>query len=260
MAALLALNNATVLAGGLPILDDVSIEVAEGEMIAIIGANGSGKTTLIKALLGLVSLDSGTVQVEGKQLSSMGAKHRASVMAWLPQEGSTTDALLVEDVVAASRYRFDEPRAVALEAAHIALAEAGAGDLARRWVTELSGGERQRVELATMVAQQARCWLLDEPANHLDPVWRARTLRFLDGKVSEGTTALVALHDVHLLGHVDASRTRVIGLREGKIVWQGQLDHDQFGQGLEQIHGVPFHRMESAGNEFWLPAMEEDLS
>ena len=75
-----------------------------------------------------------------------------------------------------------------------------------------------------------------------------------------GTTALVALHDVHLLGHVDASRTRVIGLREGKIVWQGQLDHDQFGQGLEQIHGVPFHRMESAGNEFWLPAMEEDLS
>lgn len=257
MSALLSLSNATVLAGDRAILDDVSIEVSEAEMIAIIGANGSGKSTLIRALLGLISLDSGTAQVEGKQLSSISARQRAKMMAWLPQEATVTDALLVEDVVAASRYRFDEPRAVALEAAHRALTDAGAQGLARRWVTELSGGERQRVELATMVAQEARCWLLDEPANHLDPVWRARTLRFLDGKVHEGTSALVALHDVHLLGHVDASRTRVIGMREGKIAWQGPLDHDQFGAGLEQIHGVPFHRMQSAGSEFWLPAVED---
>ena len=257
MTALLTLRDATVRAGNVPILDQVSIEVGQGELIAIIGANGSGKTTLIRALLGLVSLDSGTAEVEGSPLASMGARQRSSVMAWLPQEGTAIEALLVEDVVAASRYRFDEPRSIALAEALAALEEVGARDLARRWLTELSGGERQRVELASMVAQEARCWLLDEPANHLDPVWRARTLRFLDGKVSEGTTALVALHDVHLLGHVDRSRTRVVGMRDGKIVWQGSLDHEQFGQGLEEVHGIPFQRLESEGREFWLPGGEE---
>lgn len=257
MKELLTLRDATVLAGGVPILDGVSIAVGEGELIIIIGANGSGKTTLIRALLGLVSLDSGEAQLQGKPLTSMGARQRASVMAWLPQEGTTIDALRVEDVVASSRYRFDEPHRTALAAAHSALEQVGAVDLAQRWLTELSGGERQRVELASLVAQQARCWLLDEPANHLDPAWRARTLQFLDKKVSEGTTALVALHDIHLLGHIDNSRTRIVGLRDGKIVWQGRLDDENFGAGLEQIHGVPFQRIESEGREFWLPRGEE---
>jgi len=257
MKELLTLRDATVLAGDKPILDGVSIEVTEGELIAIIGANGSGKTSMIRALLGLLPLDSGEAQVEGKPVASLGGRQRASMMAWLPQEGAAIDALLVEDVVAASRYRFDEAHRVALGEAHIALEQVGALDLSRRWMTELSGGERQRVELASLVAQQARCWLLDEPANHLDPVWRARTLRFLDARVSEGITALVAIHDIHLLGHVDRSRTRVVGLRDGKVVWQGRVDDEDLGTGLEQIHGVPFERIESEGREFWLPGGEE---
>ena len=67
----------------------------------------------------------------------------------------------------------------------------------------------------------------------------------------------MALHDVHLLGHVDRSRTRVVGMRDGKIVWQGSLDHEQFGQGLEEVHGIPFQCLESEGREFWLPGGEE---
>lgn len=259
MSGLISLNDATVLAGGAPILDGVSIDVEEGELIAIIGANGSGKTTLIRALLGLTQLDSGEARLEGKPLTALAARQRASALAWLPQETAVSEALLVEDVVAAARFRFDESHNNALGEAHRALEQVGALDLAKRWLTELSGGERQRVELASLVAQDARCWLLDEPANHLDPVWRARTLQFLDQKVSEGITALVALHDIHLLGHLSRSRSRVIGMRDGKIVWQGRVEDDGFGDGLEQIHGVPFQRIVSEGREFWLPRGEELL-
>ncbi len=256
MVALMALENATVLAGGIPILDQLSLEVSEGQMVAVIGPNGSGKSTLLRAMLGLVPLDSGSVTVDGQRLTTMTARQRAAAMAWLPQEGLVAERLKVEDVVAAARFRFSESRHSCLAQAHLALEEAGAAPLAARWLNELSGGERQRVELASMLAQESKCWLLDEPANHLDPVWRARTLRFLSKRLELGNTVIVVLHDVHLLGHIDAARTRVVGLRQGKIAWQGSLGDDELGEGLEQIHGMSFDRAVAGDREYWIPGEE----
>ena len=257
MVALMALENATVLAGGTPILDQMSLQVSEGQMVAVIGPNGSGKSTLLRAMLGLVPLDSGSVTVDGLPLISMTARQRAASMAWLPQDGMIAERLRVEDVVASSRFRFNESRHACLAQAQLALEEAGAASLAARWLNELSGGERQRVELASMLAQESRCWLLDEPANHLDPVWRARTLRFLSRRLEQGNTVIVVLHDVHLLGHIDAAKTRVVGLRQGKIAWQGLLGDDDLGEGLEQIHGMTFDRAVAGDREYWIPGEEQ---
>lgn len=256
MVALLELDQATVLAGDVPILDQLSLEVGEGEMVAIIGPNGSGKSTLIRALLGLAPLDQGTARIEGRPLTTLTARQRAASMAWLPQEGLSAERLRVEDVVAAARFRFNETRQDCLAAAYRALEDAGADSLADRWINELSGGERQRIELASMVAQESKCWLLDEPANHLDPVWRARTLKFLSRRLEQGNTVLVVLHDVHLLGHIEAAQTRVVGLRQGKIAWQGRLSDTDLGEGLETVHGIPFERAVAGDREYWIPGEE----
>ncbi|MDE0959218.1 MAG: ABC transporter ATP-binding protein [Planctomycetota bacterium] len=256
MVTLLALDQATVIAGDRPILDQLTLEVGEGQMVAIIGPNGSGKSTLLRALLGLVALDSGSVQIEGRPLTDLTARQRAASMAWLPQDSLPAERLRVEDVVASARFRFSESRQDGIEAAHRALEDAGAASLVDRWINELSGGERQRIELASMLAQESKCWLLDEPANHLDPVWRARTLKFLSKRLEQGNTVLVVLHDVHLLGHIDAVETRVVGLREGKIAWQGRLGDGDLGEGLKRVHGIPFERAVAGDREYWIPGEE----
>ena len=256
MVTVISLEKATVNGGEVPILKELSLEVERGQLVAIIGPNGSGKSTLLRVLLGLTPLDSGTVRLDGEDLSSIKLCDRAARLAWLPQQGLSPERLRVEDVVIAARYRFEESRKSAHDAARRALEEAGATELAERWINELSGGERQRVELASMLSQESGTWLLDEPANHLDPVWRARTLRFLSNRVAEGNTVLVVIHDVHLLGHVDGCDVDVVGLRQGRIEWQGKMGDDGVGEGLERVHGIPFQRATTGNREFWIPSQE----
>ncbi|NCG11893.1 MAG: iron chelate uptake ABC transporter family permease subunit [Planctomycetia bacterium] len=214
----LRLDQLTVKRGGKTVLENVDLEIDHGEFVVILGANGSGKSTLLAALLGQVPIASGAIHVAGENLESMSVRERAHWFAWLPQESHSPEAILVEEVVAAARYHLDEPRPVSLEKSREALEDSGAGDLARRWWTELSGGERQRVEIATLRAQSTPAWLLDEPVNHLDPLWRERLLVDLQEKAISGQTVIVVLHDMHLIKEISKIQTRVIALSEGKVI------------------------------------------
>ena len=208
----LHIEKLTVKRGGKEILKGLDLQVSSGELIAIVGANGSGKSTLLATLLGQVEATAGTVSVDHQSITRLSHQQLAQSFAWLPQESPTPEPLMVEEVVAAARYHMDEPRPDALKEARAALEECGAGDLSTRWWNELSGGERQRVELATLKAQGARAWLLDEPANHLDPVWRSRLLEELQRRVLEGTTVVVVLHDISLLEELNEVEPRVVAL------------------------------------------------
>ena len=217
----LNIENLSVHRGGSEILRGIDLQISHGELIAIVGANGCGKSTLLAALLGQVEASSGTIKIDGESRSRLSHQQCAATFAWLPQESPTPEPLLVEEVVAAARYHLDEPRPDALEQSRKALQESGAGDLSQRWWNELSGGERQRVELATLKAQEARAWLLDEPANHLDPVWRTRLLDELQQQVLSGATVIVVLHDIHLLEEFRQVKPRVVALAEGQVVYDG---------------------------------------
>lgn len=217
----ISLEGLSICRSGNPILKGVDLEIASGEFVAIVGANGSGKSTLLGALLGQVSTESGDIRVDGKSIAGISDQERASLFAWLPQESPVPEPILVQELVAAARYHLDEPRPMALDQARSALVESGAGELANRWWNELSGGERQRVELATLKAQCARVWLLDEPANHLDPVWRSRLLGELEKRVVSGETVVVVIHDIRWLDELKQIKPRILALADGRLVYDG---------------------------------------
>jgi iron complex transport system ATP-binding protein len=237
-APALELQNVAVRVGGRTLLDGVSFAVARGEFSALVGPNGAGKTTLLRTALGLMRSDRGQVLVGGKRIDTVPPRTRAGLIAWLPQQAIATEALSALETVVAARYRFDETRANAREAARRALERLGVAALSEDPVTRLSGGERQRVALAALIAQEASVLLLDEPANHLDPAQQAETYALLAALVRDGIGILCVTHDVNLLSHVGPS-VRVAGLSSGKLAFETGYDARDLPARLAELFGVP---------------------
>lgn len=179
-------------------LEDVTFQVPRGSLAALIGPNGAGKSTVFHVLLGLLRPWAGTIEVEGRPLA---ARRRA--FGYLPQTGryDLEFPVTVRDVVVMGRYaRLGPgrwPGARDWQVVERCLAEVGMTDLADRSFSELSGGQRQRVLLARALAQEAPVLLLDEPVSNVDVLSQETVLALLERLTREGTTVLVATHDLH---------------------------------------------------------------
>ncbi|MEV0618199.1 ABC transporter ATP-binding protein [Nonomuraea sp. NPDC050404] len=184
---------------GRTILSDVDLDVAYGRMLAIVGVNGSGKTTLIRALTGLSRPAAGQVTIGGQNVADLRARRRAALIAYVAQEETPSEDLLVGEMVALGRIPHRPPwalggrseRRIVLDA----LAAVGLAEVVDRRCGRLSGGERRRVMLARALAQRSELLVLDEPTNHLDirhQVQLLRTVRRL------GRTVVAAVHDLSL--------------------------------------------------------------
>ena len=145
-------------------------------------------------------------------------------------------------MVAAARFRFDEPRAAALAEADRALEAAGAAALRERVVTRLSGGEAQAVSLAAMLAQDAPLLLLDEPASHLDPAQQIAAYRFVGSCWRAGRGVLCITHDANLLRHTGApaSGIHVVGLSAGAQRFDLAADDPGLPDALSTLFGIRF--------------------
>ena len=180
-----------------PVLWDVDLRVPEGVLMAVVGPNGAGKTTFVKAILGLVPVAAGRVEVLGQPVS---AKRRA--IAYVPQRGSVDwdFPTSVLDVVMMGRYgalgRFRRPGAAERERATDALGQVGMADFAGRQISELSGGQQQRVFLARALVQDARVVLMDEPFQGVDATTERAIVTLLQTLRSEGRTVVVVHHDL----------------------------------------------------------------
>jgi manganese/iron transport system ATP-binding protein len=178
-------------------LAGVTLTVRAGEAIALIGPNGAGKSTLIKAILGLVPHQRGTITVLGE--SPVVARRR---VGYVPQ-ADTLDSefpVSVLDVALMSSYRaigwFRRPRATDRARAMDALREVGLEDRAGDRFGTLSGGQRQRVLLARAIAQQARLLLLDEPFNGLDATTTDVLIEVLARLRAAGVAVVMSTHDL----------------------------------------------------------------
>lgn len=180
-----------------PVLWDVDLLIPSRQLVAVVGPNGAGKSTLLKAILGLVPLASGRIEVFGRPL-----RRARKLVGYLPQRESVdwdfpVDAL---DVVLMGRYgRLGwvrrpgrEDRRVALEA----LEQVGMSGLARRQISQLSGGQQQRVFLARALAQQAMLYFMDEPFAGVDAATEAAIVRVLRSLRAEGRTVVAVHHDL----------------------------------------------------------------
>jgi iron complex transport system ATP-binding protein len=184
---------AVALAGRLGATD---LEIAPGELVAVIGANGSGKTSLLRALAG-AERSGGEIRIGGEELASLTPSRRPYLVTYLPASRDLAWPICVRDVIALGLPRPDPLRIDEL----LELLELDR--LAQRPVDRLSTGERARVLLARALAARPRLLLLDEPLSNLDPYWVLRLLEILREIVSAGTSALVALHDIDRLTAFD---------------------------------------------------------
>ncbi|MCQ4334209.1 ATP-binding cassette domain-containing protein [Natronomonas sp. F2-12] len=184
------------------ILQNVSLQVETGEFLALIGPNGAGKTTLLRAINGLVAPTSGTVSIDGHDISALSSKAVGRLVTTVPQETSLGFDFDVEDIVTMGRTphrgRFSPLGAADRTAVETALERTETAQFAERPVGDLSGGERQRVLLARALAQETPVLLLDEPTASLDINHQFRTLSLARELADDDKTVVAAIHDIEL--------------------------------------------------------------
>ena len=215
------LQHGQVVLGGRRILDDVSVRVDEGEFVAILGANGSGKTTLVRALVGLVPLAAGTLEVLGTPLGQFREWPR---LGYVPQRlavGGGVPATVAEVVASGRVGRLSRLRrfsAVDRAAVTHALEDVGMADRADHAVATLSGGQQQRVLIARALAGEPDVLVLDEPTAGVDADSQD-TLAGALGHLSNagGSVVLVA----HELGPLASLIRRAVVLSHGRVQSDG---------------------------------------
>lgn len=217
---MLALDDVTVRYGESVAVDRVSLDLAAGQVLAVLGPSGCGKSTLLRAVAGLEPLTSGTVAWDGADLRGVPTHKRGFALMF--QDGQLFAHLTVaRNVAYALRLRRTPSAQVAARVREL-LALVGLEGYGDRLPGTLSGGERQRVALARALAVEPRLILLDEPLSALDATLRERLAGDLRTILHEaGTTALLVTHD-HEEAFALADRLAV--MRAGRVVQQGAID------------------------------------
>ncbi len=200
---MLRIEDLSVNYGSRRVLHDVSLDVRSGEVMALIGPNGAGKSTLIRAVSGVVPVQSGSVRTNGDDFHSLEPMRRARYVATVPQAVSLPPAFTVWETVLMGRTPYlgflGQPSRTDEELARKALERVSAWTLAERRVGEISGGEQQRVLLARALCQSTPILLLDEPTAHLDLQYQVSLLELICELAHHDQLAvLIALHDLNL--------------------------------------------------------------
>jgi iron complex transport system ATP-binding protein len=227
------------------VLEDVSLALSSGHLVALVGPNGAGKTTLLRALAGLVA-SQGAIHVGGDALSALSLRERARRFAYLPQGHLVHWPMPARDIVALGRYPHGatDPARLKLkdtEAVQRAMRAADVVDLAERPVTELSGGERSRVALARVFAVEAPVILADEPTSSLDPRHQLDVMKTLRAAADKGTLVIVVTHD---LGLAARFADMVLVLSHGRLVSQGAVTEALSEQVMADVFRVRAYRTE----------------
>ncbi len=239
---------------GRRVLEDVSLTVTPGEIVAVIGANGAGKSTLLKAMAGLIAPCTGTVVVGARPLDQLDRRSLGQTIAYLPQERTVHWPLTVRRLVALGRLPFREriagPSAEDRDAVEEAMAAMDVTAFAERAVTELSGGERARVLLARALAQRPRFLVADEPTTGLDPAHGLTLFAQFVRMAALRRAVIVALHDLSLAARYCH---RVLLLKDGAALAQGTPREVLTPQLLASAYGVRATVAEIEGRPVVLP-------
>jgi putative ABC transport system ATP-binding protein len=188
-----------------PVFHDVSLDVARGEFVALVGESGVGKSTLLNCIAGLETPDAGTLTLDGRDLLALDddgrARLRRARLGFVFQAFHVLPHLSVAENVALPLMLLKR-----LDAARVAsvLDAVGLGDLGSRWPAQLSGGQLQRVAIARAVVHAPALILADEPTGNLDPDTAARVLSVLVAQVRDaGAACLLVTHSAAAAGRAD---------------------------------------------------------
>jgi len=221
---MIRLSQVTKSFGSNHVLRGVDLHVPKGQSMVVIGGSGTGKSVLIKCVLGLVTPDSGTITVDGQDVTKVPRDAFLSRFGMLFQGGALFDSLPVWQNVAFRllRGRLKRPKAEARDIAIAKLRRVGLGaDVADRLPAELSGGMQKRVGLARAIAAEPEIIFFDEPTTGLDPIMSGVINALIREIVTEmGATAVTITHD---MSSVRAIADRVAMIHGGKVRWTGPI-------------------------------------
>ncbi|MFP5283793.1 MAG: ABC transporter ATP-binding protein [Actinomycetes bacterium] len=227
------------------VVQDLTLQLAAGQVTVIVGPNACGKSTLLRGLSRLLRPVSGAVLLDGSSIHQRPTREVARALGLLPQTPVAPEGITVADLVARGRYphqgwfrrwsREDE------QAVAGALAATDTAELAGRNVDELSGGQRQRVWIAMALAQETDLLLLDEPTTFLDVAHQVEVLDLLvDLNATRGTTVVLVLHDLNLAArYADV----LVAMQHGRVVAAGPPAEIVTEDLVRKVFGMEFRVM-----------------
>jgi len=224
--------------GSFKVLDDLSLDVGEGEVVAVLGPNGSGKTTLLKTIDGILKPIKGSVYIDSKNITQLGRGDIAKLVSLVPQHVNLVRGVRVVDFVLTGRRPHIDfiPTSKDLEVVLNYLRYVDAEYLVDRDITELSGGEFQRVLIARALVAEPRILLLDEPTSNLDIKYQISILNLITKLSQERRmTIITSLHD---LTQAYRYAEKVVFLNHGKIYAMGGVDEVMREDVIEAVYGV----------------------
>lgn len=203
------------------VLDDISLDVSQGEVVCVIGASGSGKSTLLRCVNGLETYDAGDITVDGQRVDHVGRQMvaiREKVAMVFQRFNLFPHRTALENVMEGPIYVKRESRDSAMRNARALLSQVGLAGKEDAYPASLSGGQQQRVAIARALAMQPRAILFDEPTSALDPELVGEVLSVMRALANQGMTMMVVTHE---MGFAREVADRVIFIDRGHIVEQG---------------------------------------
>ena len=213
---------------GIPALNDVSLNIEEGEFVFIVGDSGSGKSTLIKLLLKELEPTDGTITINGRKLNKIKrrqiTKFRRNIGVVFQDFRLLKDRNIYDNVAFAQKVIGESNRSVKKNVP-LMLSLVGLAAKYRSYPKQLSGGEQQRVAIARALINKPKILLADEPTGNLNNAWEI--MKLMEEINNNGTTVVVVTHNMEI---VKAMNKRVITMQQGVVV---EDSGESFGNGLE---------------------------
>jgi len=240
VASRLGAERVTVGYGGDPVVRDLTLDIPDGKVTAIVGPNGCGKSTLLRTLARLLVPTGGRVRLDGDAITAVATREVSRRLSLLPQSPIAPDGLLVRDLVGRGRHPhqtwFRQWSPADEEVVEHALRTTDTWELRDRALDQLSGGQRQRAWIAMTLAQDTDLVLLDEPTTFLDLAHQVEVLDLVTRLNRErGRTVAMVLHDLNLAARYS---DLVVVMKDGAVVASGTPREVFTSALLEEVFGL----------------------
>ena len=248
-------DQLSVQVGTRTLVNELSVDFAPGEVVAILGCNGAGKTLTLHTLAGLRVPQSGSVYLDGTALGLLRRRQIALRLGFLPQDLEDAFVTTVLEMVLIGRHPhlslWQWETAADERIAHESLAAVDLANFTERRTDTLSGGEQRRVAAASLLAQRPGIYLLDEPTNHLDPHHQVAVLTVFRDLSRQGATVITTLHDPTLAARF-ADRV-VLLFGDGR--WSAGPAREMLtAANLSDLYRSPMIEIEQAGRRVFVSA------